>query len=113
MDNKVIIRINSILGYIDEVIEDLKSLTFEQFKQSSVYMKATSFSIVLIGEQMMSLEAKIGKEYPNLPWKIVRGMRNFIVHNYSHIDAEEVYKTAKKDLPELKEALLKVKMELQ
>ena len=113
MDNKIIIRINSILDHIDEVIEDLKPLTFEEFEKSSLYMRAISFSIALIGEQMINLQTKIGNEYPNLPWKRVRGMRNFIVHDYDSVDPIEVYKAAKEDLPELKEALLKIKAEIK
>ena len=113
MDEKIIIRINSILNHIDEVTDDLKPITFEEFEKSTLYMRATSFSIALIGEQMINLQSKIGNDYPNLPWLRARGMRNFIVHDYDSVDPIEVYQTATKDLPELKEALLKVKMELQ
>ena len=63
MDNKVLIRINSLLDHIDEVINDLKNISFSDFEKSSLLQRATSFSISQIGEMMNRLEEKLGEEY--------------------------------------------------
>ena len=71
--------------------------------------KATCFSVSQIGEQMVQLEKKIGNEYPQIPWLYARTMRNFLVHDYDHVDIEVVKTTIDFDLPSLKESFLKVK----
>lgn len=40
-------------------------------------------------------------------------MRNIIVHQYFSIDADEIWNTVERDLPKLKDAVLKILMELK
>ena len=62
-----------------------------------------------VGEMMTHLEKLIGKEFPNLPWRDAKDMRNFIVHDYGNISVKAIYYTINNDLPVLKEELLKIK----
>ena len=104
MDDKSLLRINSLLKHIDEVLEDTENTTVDDFKESRLLLKSTCFSLSQIGEQMGKLEELLLENYPDLPWKRARGMRNFIIHDYERIDIEQVYSTVKNDLPSLKEA---------
>lgn len=101
-DNKLEIRIISLLNHISYVQNDLNNVSFEEFKNSSLLQRATCFSIVQIGETMNKLEPILKNKYPDLPWIYARTMRNFIVHDYDNVDALEVYRTATIDLEELK-----------
>ena len=74
MDRKVLLRIDSLLTHIDEVLEDTKDVSLDKFKSSRLLLKATCFSISQIGEQMIKLEESLKNKYPNLPWKNARGM---------------------------------------
>ena len=38
---------------------------------------------------------------PDLPWNVLRALRNVIVHEYGSIDSQALYDTAIYDLPEL------------
>ena len=40
-------------------------------------------------------------DYPAIPWKQIIGMRNRLVHAYSEIDYEQVWKALTEDLPPL------------
>ena len=99
-------RLKKIIFMIDEVSNDLAKISFEDFKKSSVIIRASCFSLSQIGETMNNIEKKIGKAYPNIPWKNARDMRNLLVHDYDHVNEEIVYKTSKEDLPLLKKSLL-------
>lgn len=64
MDEKILLRINSLLGHIDDVLRDTSSLSLADFKKSDLLLRATCFSIAQIGEQMTKLETYLGSRYP-------------------------------------------------
>lgn len=43
MDDKTLLRIDSLLKHIDRVLEDTDALTLEQLKKSDLLLRATSF----------------------------------------------------------------------
>ena len=109
MDEVLIHRIDLLLKHIDEVIDDIKDKSLEDFSASNLLVRATCFSIVQIGEQLRVLRKKIGTLYPNVPWDESVSMRNFVVHDYSRIDVAQVYKTATEDIPPLKDLFVGIK----
>lgn len=104
MDNKTILRIDTILKHIDQVLDDVNNVTLESLKNSSLLLRATCFSIAQIGEMMNQLETVLGEKYYKLPWVPARRMRNIIVHDYGAADVEQVYSTINADLPSLRAA---------
>lgn len=113
MDDKVLIRINSLLRHINLVLSDMKKIDLQDFKSNDLLFRATCFSISQIGEQMIRLQDKIGQKYPGIPWLVARRMRNFIVHDYDNVLPEIVYLTAKEDLPSLQASFLLIKKEYE
>ncbi|WP_457553703.1 HepT-like ribonuclease domain-containing protein [Desulfobacula sp.] len=45
------------------------------------------------------------KNYPIIPWREIKGLRNIVVHDYFNIDAEEIFNTCKEDIPKLAEVI--------
>ena len=113
MDKNIIFRINFLLKQIERVENDLVDKSYEEFEKSDLLVRATSFSIMQVGEQLNRLYDKLGIEYPNVPWGKAIGMRNIIVHVYAEVDAKQVYEVATKDLPTLKESFIQIKNDLQ
>lgn len=50
MDEKILMRIHSILEHINQVLEDTKGVSLEELRKSSLLLRATCFSIAQIGE---------------------------------------------------------------
>ena len=113
MAEKTIQRIDGVLKTIQRVQSELESISIDKFKESNLLQEAISFSISQIGERMNKLEELLGDKYPNIPWKQARKMRNIIIHDYDHVYFEKVYYTSTKDLPLLKQELLKVKNDIK
>ena len=44
-------------------------------------------------------------EHPEVPWHVMRGMRNQIAHGYFDIDYAIVYDTVTQSIPEMLQAL--------
>ena len=112
-NSKTLPRIDTILKHIQTIKNDVGNKTLEEFQKSDLLVRATCFSLVQIGEHMARLEEKIGSDYPNLPWRKAKNMRNLIVHVYNHVKGEIIYNTIQNDLDELENEITLVKNELE
>jgi len=57
-----------------------------------------------VGKLMRIAELELSR-HPEIPWQQIYSMRNFISHEYSHVDEDIVFQVIKDDLPPLKVAL--------
>ena len=113
MDDKTLLRIDSLLKHIDIVLNDTKYLTIDELRQHDLLLRATCFSIAQIGETMNQLYNTLGDKYFNMPWVGARRMRNVIVHDYGNADVEQVYSTIHNDLPSLKVSFITIKNDIE
>ena len=72
-------------------------------------LAASCMLIEAIGESVKKIDRKTDGLLlplrPEIPWKLVMGMRDHIAHGYFDIDADVVFLTIKKHLPTLQEAV--------
>lgn len=72
-------------------------------------LAASCMLIEAIGESVKKIDRKTDGLLlplrPEIPWKLVMGMRDHIAHGYFDIDADVVFQTIKKHLPPLQEAV--------
>lgn len=64
--------------------------------------------LIFIGENVKVLSVKASdvlQRQSEIPWNEITGLRNIIVHEYHHVDADEIYNVIKNDLPPLLEAV--------
>lgn len=57
-----------------------------------------------VGKLMRIAESELSR-HPEIPWQQIYSMRNFISHEYSHVDEDIVFQVIKDDLPPLKVAV--------
>jgi uncharacterized protein with HEPN domain len=92
--------------------DDFTSLDSGMILLDSVCMK-----LVAVGESIKILDKitdkKLLYQYPQIKWKQVMGMRDIIVHHYFDVDAEEIYKSLKEDIPLLLSVLNKIKKDFK
>ena len=76
-------------------------------KLDSVCMKLPA-----IGESIKNLDKITNKEllvkYPEIPWRNVMGIRDIIVHHYFDVDADEIFRICKEDIPQLYRVIIKI-----
>lgn len=80
-------------------------------------MDAICMMLIVIGESLKNLdkisEQKLLTQYPNIDWKKAKGMRDIITHHYSDIDAETVFFTCKRKIPDLLVEIQKILKDLK
>ena len=62
-------------------------------------------NLQILGEAAAKIPSDQQREYPNLPWPKMVGMRNVLVHNYFNIDLDIVWQVVESELPALKEKI--------
>jgi uncharacterized protein with HEPN domain len=62
--------------------------------------------LTVIGEAVKWLSCELRGRHPEIPWTLIAGMRDGLIHGYDAVDEDEVWKTATVDVPDL---LLRVK----
>jgi len=82
--------------------------TSEEFKNELKTFDACIKNLEVIGEATSKIPNEIKKEYPTIPWKQIKGMRNILAHEYFGANAAVIWTTIKSDLPQLKHEIEKI-----
>lgn len=69
---------------------------------------ATIRRIEIIGEAVGKLPENVKAIKPNIPWQDIKDMRNKLIHDYGHVDAELVWVVIENHLPEFKDSVLEI-----
>ena len=62
-------------------------------------------SIEIIGEAANMLTRNFRMNYPDLPWRMIIGMRNVLTHGYANVSDMKLWKTATEDLDSMYETI--------
>jgi uncharacterized protein with HEPN domain len=80
-------------------------------------MDAICMMFIVIGESLKNLdkvtEGKLLSRYPDVDWKKAKGMRDIITHHYANINAETVFFTCKRKIPNLLVTIQKILKDLK
>jgi len=94
-------RVQDILDAIAEIQTFVRDVTQAEFLSDPKTIKAVVADLIMIGEAARHRPDTIIRAHPNIPWPLIRGMRNRIVHAYFQIDAAIVWETCQTDLTPL------------
>jgi len=105
--------------HLDDIIEAVgkiegytTNLTFKKFCENSMVMDAVIRNFEIIGEASRRMPTNIKKRYHYIPWKIMAGMRNKLIHEYFGVNKAVLWKTIKEDLPKIEPPLLRIRKNL-
>lgn len=105
--------IEHILQSIKDIEDFSMNLSKEDFFKNKLKQNAIIRSIEIIGEASKNIPLTLKKDYPEIPWKDITGMRDKLMHHYFGVDLELVWKSIKEDIPFLKEQILKIRKDLK
>lgn len=94
-------RILDILETIAEIQQFVAEMTFEQFQDDRKTLKAVMADFAIIGEAAGQVPAELTNQYVEIPWAVMRAMRNRMVHVYFSVSPQILWDTIHQDLPTL------------
>lgn len=94
-------RIRDILDAIKEIQEFTRDLDFEAFRKDEKSIRAVEMNFIIIGESANQIPEEVEEKYREIPWSLMRAMRNRIVHVYFQVDEKLLWDTIQNDLPPL------------
>jgi len=107
-ERDVRLYLDDILEAIDKIERYTEGLNFEQFRKDDKTGDAVIRNFSVIGEAVKNIPPGVRKKYPDIPWKIIAGMRDKLVHEYFGIRYDVVWETIELRLPSLRVALKKI-----
>ena len=98
-------RVEDILDAIAEIQAFTHGMDFDAFRADAKTIKAVELDFIVIGEAANRIPDEVEEKYPQVPWSLMRAMRNRLVHVYFSVDERLLWETVQNDLPVLVPAL--------
>ena len=82
-------------------IQFVEHLSQDAFYDDVKTQSAVLHQLLILGEATKRLSREFRKEHPDVPWQLMAGMRDHLIHGYDAVDLEEVWNIVQRDLPSL------------
>ncbi|MFZ0927913.1 MAG: DUF86 domain-containing protein [Syntrophobacteraceae bacterium] len=83
-------------------------LTSDEFLRDLKTQSAVLHQLTILGEAVKRLSEGFRARYPDIPWALIAGMRDHLIHAYDAVDLDEVWRTLKKDIPDLLDGIVPI-----
>lgn len=97
-------RLHDILKSILAINKFVAGLTKEQFADDEK-LSAVEYKLLIVSEAARKLGDEAEKLCPGMPWRNIRGLGNWLRHQYGDINADQIWAIVQEDLPPLKAAV--------
>jgi uncharacterized protein with HEPN domain len=108
MNEKARIALVKMARYAREIQSYVAAMNYDAFLSDSKTINACAFLIGQIGELINVVDAETQNNYPSIPWRNIKGMRNRIIHEYEKVDYAVLWGTVTESMPELEAVIQKV-----
>lgn len=83
------------------VLVFIQGMAKEAFLDDLKTQSSVLYQLIVIGEAVKRLSHEFRAQHPDIPWSLIAGMRDHLIHAYDTVDWDEVWKTATRDVPDL------------
>ena len=98
-------RLEHILKAIERIKRYTANLSFKEFVADDMVYYAVVKNIEIIGEAANMLTLEFQNEHSKTPWKMIKGMRNYIVHEYFQIDNNVAWSVVTQNISDLEKQI--------
>jgi uncharacterized protein with HEPN domain len=87
------------------VLEFTVGLDSAAFMSDAKTQSAVMHQLLVLGESVKRLSDEMRAQRPDIPWRLIAGMRDHLIHGYDIVDLDEVWKAVTDDIPNFLEAI--------
>lgn len=106
MRNDVIV--SKLIGYVDKVMRYCEGISYDEFCNDSKLVEACVFNLSQMEELANRVDDVFADANPSIPWRLIYGLRNRIVHDYEGVNLRLIWEIIHDDLPGLRGELAKI-----
>ncbi len=96
-------RLEDIIEYSTNVTNLIEGYSLEALIADKRTYYSVMKNIEVVGEAAFMLTKAFKKSHPEIPWKVVQGMRHVLVHDYANVVSKTLYDTAVNDMLPLRQ----------
>ena len=100
--------LHNILNSITLIEEFIADISFDRFRDEPMRIAAVERHLQKISEAAIRLGDQAEILCPGVPWRNIRGIGNFLRHEYDRVDLDTVWHTVVDHLPALKASVTAV-----
>src|SRR3569833_2337477 len=97
--------VQDIIESIDMIFKYVENKTEFEFLNDFMLQDAVIRRFEIIGEASTKISEGLKTLYPEVQWRLMKGMRNKLIHEYFGVMPATVYSTIKVDLTILREQM--------
>jgi uncharacterized protein with HEPN domain len=91
--------LTDIAAAIDAAQSFVAGMTVAQFRADQRTVYAVTHALEIVGEAAKRIPEPVRGRYPAVPWRLMAGMRDRLIHGYNTVDLDVLWKTVTEDLP--------------
>jgi uncharacterized protein with HEPN domain len=99
--------LRDIADAIDAIRQFTLGLDAGTFRADVKTVAAVERKLQVISEAATRLGDEAETLCPGLPWRDIRGIGNWLRHQYDHVDVDSIWRTVIDDLPQLESAVMR------
>lgn len=96
-------RLEDIIEYSTNVTNLIEGYSLEALIADKRTYYSVMKNIEVVGEAAYMLTKAFKISHPEVPWKVVQGMRHVLVHDYANVVSATLYDTAVNDMQPLRQ----------
>lgn len=101
VDREYVDYLEDIADAADKIQAFIAGMDFEAFSGDDKTAYAVVRALEVIGEATKNVPDKIRRRHPDVPWRLMAGMRDKLIHGYFGVNWEVVWQTVVEDVPML------------
>ena len=96
-------RLEDIIEYSTNVTNLIEGYSLEALIADKRTYYSVMKNIEVVGEAAYMLTKAFKNSHPEVPWKVIQGMRHVLVHDYANVVSATLYDTAVNDMQPLRQ----------
>jgi uncharacterized protein with HEPN domain len=89
-EREIVDFLEDAMGAMERAERFVADMSYEDFIKDEKTVFAVLRAIEVIGEAVKHMPMDFRMKFPDIPWRDIAGMREFLIHDYFAVDLETV-----------------------